>query len=171
MGAGDLLNREPAIHFALLLQPESIQDVTQNTYMCSTQHLPEDAHLDLAAAEAPAAAQAPDEAAAVELSAPQAHSQMLEQQVPQAVLPVKARKLLPQQPQLTADASLTAATKSVGRQSTGDDLPAEDTGASLAADRAGRHQHAAGSVASEEQWEKESLTGELAPAKGFCSQA
>ena len=151
--------------FALLLQPESIQNATQDICICSRQHLPGDAHLNVAAAEALAAVQAPDEAAAVELSALQAHSQLLEQQVPQAALPVKARKLVPQQPQLTADESLTAATctKSAQRPSTGGNSPAEDTGDSLAADSAEMHQPAAGSVAPKEQREKELLSGELMP--------
>ena len=150
-------------NITLLLQPESIQDATQNLYMCSIEHLPEDAHLDLAAAEAPAAVQTSDEAAAVELSALQAHSQLLEQQVPQAALPVKARKLLPQQPELTADESLTAATKLAERLSTGGNSLAEDTGDSLAANGAEMHHPAAGRVASKEQRQKQLLLGELVP--------
>ena len=107
----------------------------------------------------------------MELSALHAHSQLLEQQVAQAALPVKARKLLPQQLQLTADESLTAATKSAERLSTGGNLPAEDTGDSLAADRAEMHQPADGSMASNEQREKVFLSGELLPQRRSSAEA
>ena len=87
----------------------------------------------------------------------------MEQQVSQAALPVKARKLLPQQPKPAADVSPTAAVKSAERLSTDGNAPAENTGDSLAADKAKMLQPAAGSVAFKEQREKQFLSGGVMP--------